>query len=151
MQPTLRLIRGLPGSGKSTLATSLLNYSHFEADQYFIQPDGSYKFDATLLPAAHRQCLYATTEALTSGNNVAVSNTFTTFRELRPYIELAMCVNANVVITTLTTNYGSIHSVPASTIEAMTARMLPHEQVMALTRHRLYPNHTHLLNQSEHI
>ena len=80
-----------------------------------------------------------------------MQSTLRLIRGLRPYIELAMRVNANVVITTLTTNYGSIHSVPASTIEAMTARMLPHEYVMALTCHRLYPNHTHLLNQSEHI
>ena len=44
----LFLLRGLPGSGKSTLAKSLIGdktYCHREADMYFVNSDGTYKFN----------------------------------------------------------------------------------------------------------
>jgi len=41
----LFLLRGLPGAGKSTLAKSI-GPINIEADQYFIDSDGEYKFDA---------------------------------------------------------------------------------------------------------
>lgn len=47
---TLILIRGCPGSGKTTLAKKLVENSdsktkHFEADQYFTDASGNYKWD----------------------------------------------------------------------------------------------------------
>jgi tRNA uridine 5-carbamoylmethylation protein Kti12 len=43
---TLILLRGLPGSGKTTLAKSLVtkDYCHKEADMYFVDEFGNYKF-----------------------------------------------------------------------------------------------------------
>ena len=44
----LILLRGLPGSGKSTLAKLLVgdkDYCHKEADMYFVDREGNYKFD----------------------------------------------------------------------------------------------------------
>lgn len=55
----LFLLRGLPGAGKSSLAKSLGAGSgsmHLEADMYFIDSKGKYKFDATQLKQAHAWC-----------------------------------------------------------------------------------------------
>ena len=55
----LFLIRGISGAGKSTLAKILVgdkDYCHKEADMYFIDGDGNYKFDVTSLRDAHDWC-----------------------------------------------------------------------------------------------
>ena len=51
----LFLLRGLPGSGKSTLAESIGGI-WVEADQYFINKEGEYQFDASKLKEAHKYC-----------------------------------------------------------------------------------------------
>ena len=84
------VIRGVPGSGKSTLAkimASQLNAEHFEADMFFMQ-DGQYKFDFSLLPNAHRWCQNSVDKALSLNQPVIVSNTFTTFKEIKPYLDI---------------------------------------------------------------
>jgi len=55
----LFLLRGLPGSGKSTLAKSLIGdktYCHREADMYFVNSDGSYKFNKSQSKDTHKSC-----------------------------------------------------------------------------------------------
>ena len=55
----LILLRGLPGSGKSTLAKTLIgdkDYCYKEADMYFIDNDGAYKFNPSKLEDAHNWC-----------------------------------------------------------------------------------------------
>ena len=52
----LFLLRGLPGSGKSTLAKTLVGYKdycHKEADMYFVDRDGNYKFKPSKIKEAH--------------------------------------------------------------------------------------------------
>ena len=44
----LILLRGLPGSGKSTFAKMLVrdkDYRHKEADMFFVDSEGNYKFE----------------------------------------------------------------------------------------------------------
>ena len=45
------LIRGLPGSGKSTCARE--DYAHIEADMYFMDAEGNYKYNPS---KAHAWC-----------------------------------------------------------------------------------------------
>src|SRR5262245_48007826 len=103
----LYIVRGLPGSGKSTLARRLTRPdSHFEAGQFFIQPDGSYKFDANFIRTAHERCQLLTMRALAMRAEhepggevfppVVVSNTFTEWWEVKPYIEIARDTGASV-------------------------------------------------------
>lgn len=123
------LIRGLPGSGKSTLARRLhmgaqQNGSasvYHEADHFFEQLG---YFDGSLLAQAHAQCLERFTRDISSGrfHLVMVSNTFTTQKEMLPYMEA--CVARGIIpqVIKCTGTFGSVHNVPASTIERMRAR-----------------------------
>lgn len=96
----LFLLRGLPGAGKSTLANSI-GGTWVEADQFFVNKEGVYQFDATKLKEAHKYCqarvkhameFYSNGEDIikyTSFGKIIVSNTFTQAWEMQPYYDLA--------------------------------------------------------------
>ena len=115
----LILIRGLPGSGKSTMARfKYPNHIHLESDDYFINSDGDYCFDGSLIKEAHAWC-FNTAKILTrQGHNIVVSNTFTQKWEIQKYLELR--VTKRVVVAT--GSYGSIHNVPEDVIKKMAER-----------------------------
>ena len=130
----LIIIRGIVGGGKSTFAGKLLEEigqnkaSHYEADNYFME-NGVYKFDQSKLGAAHKRCFDLTESALKSGKTAIVSNTFTTQKELNPYLklaeELSIPVRVYVVGKELTLEElqkRCVHNVPKKTIENMIAR-----------------------------
>lgn len=124
---SLTVVRGLPGAGKSTYAAHMAaldpNTFHIEADQYFTDTaTGEYKFDPSLLDAAHRWCQMECFLELQHGYSVIVSNTFTRRWEIRPYIELARKFGAMYFEITLTGNYKSVHDVPADVVQAMHER-----------------------------
>lgn len=131
--PTLYIVRGLPGSGKSTLAVELIANgtatAHYEADMYFMYPDGEYVFDPSRIKRAHEWCLLSTLESLQEGEDVIVSNTFTTLKEIRPYFDMARDVGADVEIITCTGEYGSVHGVPEATLEKMKRRFVTDEEI----------------------
>lgn len=127
MSNTLYLIRGLPGSGKSSFANKLwvsdMVEAVFEADKYFYN-DGIYTFDPAKLHRAHQWCLEHTRWHLERGYNIAVSNTFTTEKELQPYLKMAEELNCKCFVMIVENRHGnkSIHDVPQETIEKMKNR-----------------------------
>jgi predicted kinase len=128
MQKTINIIRGLPGSGKSTYAETL-GVPVFEADQYFIQPNGEYHFDGANLRKAHEWCQSMVREVMKRGTGVAVANTFTQEWEVAPYRELAEKYGYTVVITTIHSKLSdeelaarNVHGVPAESIRRMRER-----------------------------
>lgn len=124
----LILIRGVPGSGKSTYAKSYFNgHIHLEADMYFIQPDGSYDWAAERLGKAHSWCQESTKIFLNNNCDVVVSNTFTTRKELDPYINFAQDNDIPFVVFRMTAEYGSVHNVPQVIIEKMKTRFEDYE------------------------
>ena len=132
----LFLLRGLPGAGKSTLAKSLASSGyHFEADTYFINKDGEYKFDGSKLKEAHQYCQAAVEEAMSWDQNIeqalksdwrgiVVSNTFTQAWEMQPYYDLAEKYGYRVYSLVVENRHGgeNVHNVPREKIEEMARR-----------------------------
>jgi predicted kinase len=115
----LVLIRGLPGSGKSTLAHSMMNHKHMETDMFW-GPD--YKFDIAKLKEAHEWCQIHTRGLLEEGLSVVVSNTFTTKKELQPYLEIAKDFGIKPQIITCHGQWKNVHNVPEEVLERMESR-----------------------------
>jgi thymidylate kinase len=126
----LMIIRGLPGSGKSTLAQKVWEAScvydeRYEADMYFMKND-KYEFDATKLYNAHKWCFEKVYEDLHYDYNVIVSNTFTTMKELKQYLELMdVFPDLEITVVDMATQFESIHNVPQLTIDIMKDRWQP--------------------------
>jgi predicted kinase len=133
----LYLIRGLPGSGKSTfakkLSESIRDCYHYEADQYFyIEKDQygrdrlglTYRFNPDRLYHAHRWCQDGVDAWMEVGVPVVVSNTFTTEKELQPYLALAEKWEYNVTTLIVENRHEgvSVHDVPRETIDKMRNR-----------------------------
>ena len=123
----LKILRGLPGSGKTTLAKYIASDCHklifvFEADQYFEDEDGNYKFDITKLSDAHKWCQKITKEYLKLGFDVIVSNTFTQLWEMQPYIDICMEMQTRFEVIKVIGNYKNIHGVPEETVNRMKSR-----------------------------
>ena len=125
---TLILLRGLPGSGKSTLAKMLVgdkDYCHKEADMYFVDSDGNYKFNPTQLKEAHNWCREEIEFAMKYEHSpVVVSNTFTQEWEMQPYFDMAAKHGYRVVSLIVENRHDGVneHGVPDETIEKMKNR-----------------------------
>lgn len=128
MKQTLYLIRGLPGAGKTTLAESLLESKIVqricEADSYFLDEGGVYRFDGAFLGKAHDLCYNLVERAILSGESVAVSNTFTTEREMEKYVDLAKERGIKLVSLVVENRHGkrSVHDVPETAMRRMRER-----------------------------
>src|SRR5690554_3682343 len=90
---TMWILRGCAGSGKSTLATNLSRKLEqccvLSSDDYFTY-DNSYMFDISMLGAAHSWNQWRTRKLCELGRtNIIIDNTNTTFREIKPYVDIA--------------------------------------------------------------
>lgn len=130
----LFLLRGLPGSGKSTLAKSL-GGACFEADNYFINSEGKYEFEADKLEDAHKWCRGKVESTMKLYENlkddlqyvpskIIVSNTFTKQWEMSDYYELAKKYDYKVYSLIVENRHNGInqHGVPLEKLEQMRNR-----------------------------
>jgi len=118
----LILIRGLPGSGKSTLAKAMVGYVHLEADMYFTYENDVYLYDPAFLKQAHEWCQEETADRLRANRSVVVSNTFTTWKEMDPYLTICKMLGKNWSIIIARGNFPNIHNVPQDVLDRMKAR-----------------------------
>jgi predicted kinase len=124
----LFLLRGLPGSGKSTLAKMLVSdkdYCHKEADMYFVDSDGNYKFNPAKLKDAHNWCKEEIEFAMKYEHSpVVVSNTFTQEWEMGEYYKLAEQYGYRVHSIIIENRHGGVneHGVPDDKLEQMKNR-----------------------------
>lgn len=133
MSRVLILLRGVPGSGKSTFANHMWSSGViFEADKYFIDPSGNYRFDGSKLKEAHEWCRNSVEEAMqqnhmTAGKHypeIIVSNTFTREWEMQAYLDLAKKYDYNVVSLIVENRHGgkNVHGVPDEKVQEMRDR-----------------------------
>ena len=117
------MVRGLPGSGKTTFAEMICD-KVVSADDYFTDAEGVYHFDATKLGTAHRYCQGKVRSIMETGKDVAVANTSTTKKEMKPYYKMAEEFGYMVFSVVVENRHGGkdVHNVPESTLEAMEKR-----------------------------
>jgi predicted kinase len=120
----LILIRGVPGSGKTTLANSFGDHVLYAADDWFDEYNRG-AFDARKLDVAHGWCLDMVRAHLNNGDNVIVHNTFTTERELKPYIDFAKEKGHTFTVIVVENRHGnkSVHNVPEEKVNQMRERL----------------------------
>jgi predicted kinase len=129
----LYIIRGLPNSGKSTIAKILAPNHSFAADDWFhfraaaqgltyAQAFAKYSHEIHL---AHVECKRNVEDVLRHGaNNCAVANTFTTYREMKDYFELAKTYGYRVHVLTVERAHDGDngHEVPDAAVQKMAQR-----------------------------
>jgi len=124
MKKILYIVRGLPGSGKSTFAQTLTE-NHWEADMYFVNANGEYKFNMDEIKIAHQWCRDMVEDAMKRGlDKIAVSNTFTMDWEMKPYHKLAEQHGYMVFHMIVENRHGGVnkHNVPVETLYNMHKR-----------------------------
>lgn len=126
MSKMLYLIRGLPGSGKSTFAQELagaIGAFHYEADMYFVR-DGVYEWKPGEVHLAHIWCQRAARHMMSMDRTVVVSNTFTTAKEMEPYLDLARQFGYRVTSLVVEHRHDGVnqHNVPQETLDKMRNR-----------------------------
>lgn len=128
MNNKLILVRGVSGAGKSTIAEMLAGDHRtyaVAADDFFTSYGGSYDFDPSLLGDAHSWCQREVKGMLEDGYDVVVHNTFTTEKEMEPYIKMAEEIGCKWYSIIVENRHGnkSIHDVPDATIKKQEARL----------------------------
>jgi predicted kinase len=128
MEKILFIVRGVPGSGKSTFAKTLVgekDYCHKEADMYFVDREGNYKFEPSKIKAAHEWCQEEIEFLMKyEHSRIAVSNTFTQEWEMESYYELAKKYGYTVFSIIVENRHGGVneHGVPDDKLEIMKNR-----------------------------
>lgn len=130
-QGELILLRGLPGSGKSTLAKVILQNrisdepEVLSADDFFVNKDGEYIFDATKLKEAHNYCQFRCSERMRQQKSkIVVANTFTQEWEMKPYFDMAERYNYRIHTVVVENRHGgnNVHGVPNDKLDVMQNR-----------------------------
>lgn len=125
MEKVLMLCRGIPGSGKTTFAKILGSNYYYEADMFFIDENGVYKFEPSKIKDAHKWCQDRVKTDMSLGlPKIVVSNTFTQEWEMEPYFELAKEFGYKTFSIVVENRHGGIneHGVPEDKVEQMRNR-----------------------------
>ncbi len=109
MKSTIWLLRGAQGSGKSFTANQLSQLSDCIvccADDYFMS-GGEYKFDASKLKYAHKECQEKFETALfRNRENIVVANCNAKERDFQFYIDKAKEYGANLISLVVENRHG---------------------------------------------
>lgn len=128
MEKTLIILRGVSGAGKSTVADMLAEglWPVCEADKFHYTEDGVYDWKPENIQAAHAWCQSEVKDMM--GWNISriiVSNTSTSEKELKPYLDLAAENRYRVISLVVENRHGndSVHNVPQETRDAQERRL----------------------------
>lgn len=130
---TLYIIRGVSGSGKSTFAkdlSSAMMIPNYEADMFHYKKDdvtGEWKYDwrPENIQNAHQECQKNVELEMMNDFSVIVSNTSTSEKELKPYLDLAEKYIYRVVSVVAENRHGGTnqHDVPEETLARQEQRL----------------------------
>lgn len=130
LPPSLIIVRGPPGAGKTTYAKALQaansDLIHVENDSFLTDATGRYVFDLQKHLKAKDQCLEQAQQALRAGHSVVVSNTFSTYAEMAPYLELAAQHQCVVRVLELHGGFPNVHDVPKVVVATMKEKFEPY-------------------------
>ena len=130
-QGELILLRGLPGAGKSTLAKVILQFRETDepevlsADDFFVNENGVYEFDAQKIKEAHQYCQFRCSERMRQQKaKIVVANTFTQEWEMDDYFKMAERYNYRVHTVVVENRHGNenVHGVPEDKLQQMKNR-----------------------------
>ena len=123
MAKKLYIIRGVPGCGKTTFANDICD-KVVSADDYHYDDEGNYNWKPENMQAAHRYSQGKTRSIMETGKDVAVANTSTTVKEMKPYYKMAEEFGYTVFSIIVENRHGgeNTHNVPEATLEAMEKR-----------------------------
>lgn len=131
------IMRGIPGSGKSTYVAKNHPGAYIcSADHFFIDQDGTYRYDSSRRSDAHGQCLRKFVAAIQRGEaTIVVDNTNTTVMEIAPYAALALAYKYDLQIVSIECKpevgvVRNVHSVPTSVVEQMYQNFLDHSKML---------------------
>ncbi len=88
----------------------------------FCMRNGEYVFDIETHKRNHASCITLANMAMSRGCDVVVSNTFTTIKEMQPYLDAAKLWGHKVMVVKMLNDFGSKHNVPGDVIDAMADR-----------------------------
>lgn len=116
---TLYLIRGVPGSGKSTLARRITEF-FYEADQFRINEQGEYVYDANKTKEAHAWCQTQVEARMKEGYaEIAVANTFVRLWEMKWYARKAIKYGYALQVIECKGQFKNVHDVPDQKVREM--------------------------------
>jgi predicted kinase len=123
----LYLIRGLPGAGKTAFVKNLAQEGDIvvAADDFMLDKDGDYKFDASRLDEVHDSCARKVSEAMEKRTSrIFVHNTMTENWEVEQYTALAKQHSYRIfsVIVENRHEHSNLHGTPEETLNAMRKR-----------------------------
>ena len=135
MKRNLIILRGCSGSGKSLFATLIANpVSICSADDYFIDANGNYNFDATKLGHAHAACRDKFDMVLKDDvfDNIVIDNTNVRESDYKYYVNQAEKAGLNVFHVVLEKRHDSenSHNVPLETLQRQHDRLLNNLKLM---------------------
>ena len=123
-------LRAVSGSGKSLLTNMLcknIGYVSCSADDFFINENGEYVFDATKIHLAHLDCQKKCVEALKEPTVevVIIDNTNVDDRAIKVYQDLAVKYDATFISLVVENRHGgeNVHSVPSFILDKQEAKI----------------------------
>lgn len=121
-------MRGIPGAGKSRwVLDNLTSAEVVSADHWYVR-NGSYQFDLTELPDAHRACMKKFLAAIRDGRDVVIDNTGMCLWELACYVMPAAASGYDVTVVEVRCDPQiaadrNVHGCPTSTVLRMAKHM----------------------------
>ena len=106
--PNMEILVGISGSGKSTYAKRCKNSLVCSADDFFIDKNGVYQFDANKLAQAHGACLRKVIRESVEpegDRNIVIDNTNLSIAEIAPYAAIANAYGYDLTIVVFTCDF----------------------------------------------